>query len=346
LAARTCARLRSALLSLAVILSVQCGGDADTDAPPTPPQTATAEQVTPALEVTGESPGTEAARAETTSEFIRIRRSDDGQMLALETSITRYARMSASADPTYVDLIGAVHMAEPEYYAALNQELSAYDVVLYELVAPEGARIPDPSPPEEDLNPVSGMQTLMSEQLELAFQLDYIDYTAVNFVHADMSPREFADSMAANDESLGAMFLRVFAHSMSSWRPSTDISFALAYLSNNRAMRLRRTMAKELLRMDAIMAAIEGPDGSTLIKHRNTKAFEVLARELDAGRRELGIFYGAAHLGDMQERLLRALGFTPESRRWLVAWRLTEAAVEPPTDVDDLRSQYGADGRP
>jgi hypothetical protein len=72
---------------------------------------------------------------------------------------------------------------------------------------------------------------------------------------------------------------------------------------------------------------------------------DVNSAHLEAGRRELGIVYGAAHLVDMQERLLLDLGFTPESRRWLVAWRLTDAAVEPPADVADLRPLYGADAR-
>ena len=37
-----------------------------------------------------------------------------------------------------IDLIGAVHIGEKAYYDKLNKEFEQYDVLLYELVAPEG----------------------------------------------------------------------------------------------------------------------------------------------------------------------------------------------------------------
>ena len=60
----------------------------------------------------------------------------------LETSITRYELKNADGKTVTVDLIGAVHVGEKEYYEALNKRFEQYDSMLYELVAPEGTVIP------------------------------------------------------------------------------------------------------------------------------------------------------------------------------------------------------------
>jgi hypothetical protein len=46
------------------------------------------------------------------------------------------------------------------------------------------------------------LQQGLKNALELTFQLDEIDYQAGNFVHADMTPQEFEQSMAERGESL------------------------------------------------------------------------------------------------------------------------------------------------
>ena len=48
--------------------------------------------------------------------FMRIRKNYRGQTMALETSITRYELKNAAGEAVTVDLIGAVHIGEKEYY--------------------------------------------------------------------------------------------------------------------------------------------------------------------------------------------------------------------------------------
>jgi hypothetical protein len=72
------------------------------------------------------------------------------------------------------------------------------------------------------------------------------------------------------------------------------------------------------------MEVLEGKDGSTILTERNRKAFEVLDRELKAGKKKLGVFYGAAHLPDMEKRLLNDFGMKRSGERWVTAWSLTE----------------------
>ena len=75
--------------------------------------------------------------------------------------------------------------------------------------------------------------------------------------------------------------------------------------------------------LDGQMAALTGKDGkSTLITERNAKAFEVMDRELDAGKKKLGIFYGAGHLKDMHKRLVEEYGMVPAETTWKSAWNL------------------------
>ena len=56
--------------------------------------------------------------------------------------IVRYAKPGADKDGLYVDLIGAIHIGDKAYYQQLNKDFSAYDALLYELVAPQGTRVP------------------------------------------------------------------------------------------------------------------------------------------------------------------------------------------------------------
>ena len=76
------------------------------------------------------------------SRFIRIRRDDAKKPLAMETAIVRYVPADKSQPQVEVDLIGAIHIADKSYYEELNKRFASYDVLLYELVAPEGTRIP------------------------------------------------------------------------------------------------------------------------------------------------------------------------------------------------------------
>ena len=46
-------------------------------------------------------------------------------------------------------------------------------------------------------------------------------------------------------------------------------------------------------------------------------------QQLAAGKRRLGIFYGAGHLPDMEKRLEKDFGLKRQSTTWLTAWDMT-----------------------
>ena len=100
----------------------------------------------------------------------------------------------------------------------------------------------------------------------------------------------------------------------------------MALFARDRQLRLKRIMAEQMADTEGALAAIGGADGgSTIISERNKKALAVLARELDTGKKKLAIFYGAAHLGDFEKRLIEEQGYQRGDERWLSAWSLSTA---------------------
>jgi hypothetical protein len=266
--------------------------------------------------------------------FLRIRRDRKGRPVAMETSVVRYQTKNADGDTVIVDLIGAVHVGEKEYYDALNSQFEKYESLLYELVAPEGTVIPKGGRVENDsisLNPVGGIQKGLTSVLDLEFQLEKIDYTRKNFVHADMTPSEFAKSMSQNEESLGGYALKAVGQSMAMQASGKDTGTAgmlMALFSRDKSLRMRRVMAQQMINMDAGLAMFEGKDGSTIINHRNAKCMDILKEELASGKKKIAIFYGAGHLADMEKRLISDFQMKVGGQKWLPAWTLTKRKYE------------------
>jgi hypothetical protein len=262
--------------------------------------------------------------------FIRVRRNDKKQPVAMETSIVRYVPQGDDRPGVTVDLVGAVHIADKAYYDELNKRFADYEVVLYELVAPEGTKIPKEGRKGGNAHPIGAMQNGMSSLLDLVHQLDCVDYTKDNFVHADMSPEEFNKSMADRGESFMQMFLRLMGQGMAQQAAAaekgsggtSDLDLLVALFSRDRAIKLKLVMAEQFENMEAQMLLFDGPNGSTIITERNKKAFEVLDKQLKAGKKKIAVFYGAGHLPDMEKRLSSDFFLKRDDESWLTAWSL------------------------
>lgn len=256
-------------------------------------------------------------------ELVFVRVTKDGKKLrAMQTAVITY---SNPVDPTgaKVTLIGAVHIAEPDYYSQLNTLFQQFDALLYEMVMEPGQGVPNPQ--ERGVSPVSTIQVGMKDALGLTFQLDEINYKAKNFVHADMTPKEFFDTMNRRKEGLMQLMFRSLGAgiAMQSSGKANDISLLTAAIGSDPQKGLRRALAEQMVEMDGQMAGLSGNDGkSTLITERNAKAMDVLQQEIKKGKKNLGIFYGAGHLKDMHERLEKEYGMKPEKVDWLDAWNL------------------------
>jgi hypothetical protein len=280
--------------------------------------------------------------------FLRLTRDDDQSPVALEAAIVRFAPEGDRPGALTVDLIAAVHAAEKSYYEELNRLFPQYDAVLYELVAPPGTRIPQEGG-RAGRNPVSLLQTTMTDVLGLEFQLDAIDYTRENMVHADMSPEQFAESMRRRGESVFQVFFRMMGYAMARQGQdpagSSDLRLLLALFDKNRSLAMKRVLAEQFMDLEGSLTAIDGPQGSTLIAERNKVAVEVLGKQVAAGKRKLAIFYGAGHMFDFRRRLGEEFGLVPVSTRWLVAWDLKAKAASPPADSSGSTSADAPSGK-
>lgn len=266
--------------------------------------------------------------------FMRIRRNGKRKPVAMETSVTRFIGENENGEKVIVDLIGVVHIGEKSYYERLNEEFEKYDGLLYELVAPEGTVIPKGGRKAAEetggsMNPIAAMQVGMQSALGLEFQLDHIDYTKGNFIHADMSPEEFAESMKNNDESVFKIMLKAMGQSMSRPSSMSELDLLGAFFSKNKEAKMRQLFAEQMQDMEGGMAIFEGKEGSTIINHRNTKCMEILRREMNDGKKQMAIFYGAGHLPDMQRILTSDFKMKRGGQYWLKAWDLAGKKAKP-----------------
>jgi hypothetical protein len=260
----------------------------------------------------------------TKTKYLRVIHDAQDRAISLETAIVSFVPAKAGTADVQVDLVAAVHIADKKYYQDLNKRFTAYDAVLYELVAPEGTRIPQGGRKDKGAgNMLSAVQLGMKDMLKLEFQLDQIDYTQKNLIHADLSPDQFFKSMSDRKEGFADVLPRLFAYALAKQAQGGDggeMQFLMAMFDQNRSLALKRAMADQFQEMEGMMAVLDGPKGSTLIGKRNKRALEVLKKQIADGKTKIAIFYGGGHMTDMEKRLRSDFSLKPRKTQWLQAW--------------------------
>jgi hypothetical protein len=256
-------------------------------------------------------------------EFARVDLDDNEQPRALQMSIHRYVPADGM-HPVEVDLVGAVHIGDPIYYTDLNKRFRDYDTVLFELIAPEDAL--GPSGMDERGGLLSASQVGMMKLLGLSFQLDEINYDAANFVHADLSPQELRASMEERGESLYVYFWRIFFASLNDYARDPlglkNMEILSGAIASGQDNSLKVLAAYEVANLKAAQDMLGKDSENAVIGARNQRAIEVLQREIASGAKRIAIFYGVAHMPDMEERLLEQAGLTYDGTVWVDAWQL------------------------
>ncbi len=317
----SCKSRIASCLALLVALSVGCEKEGAQD--PTRP----ASQPTSQPQAKVPPPPSEFAR------FVRVGE-DEGRF---DVAITTYQNDAKQR----VSLIAAVHIADAKHYQELQREFEGYDAVLYELVASAEDR-PKPGEPRPGGGGVlSVIQRMMKSGLEMEFQLDAVDYTVDNFVHADLTPQAFAEKMEERGETFMTIFFRLLQQEMAMMkkmqeeqfdeegerRPQPSFDLVSAFRKGE-GRHLLRMKAAEMLQNVEMLAAGVDPDnkeeGTVLLEGRNERALEVLEEQLGKGRDNLAIYYGAAHMSGIEHTLLEDMGFEKVGHRWLVAWDISK----------------------
>lgn len=264
-------------------------------------------------------------KAESETDFIRYVEEEESD--SLQTAVVTYE----SPQKVRVDLVGAIHIADKAYFDGLNERFKGYDAVLYELVGqPMDQRGKKESPKDDAQNLawVGQLQAMMKNTLKLHGQLEGIDYKAKNFVHADMNMKQFMKTQEVKKESFLTLYLRA-AQAQKTANDEKGVDSDAAGLvmllklltSKDSSTGLKRMIAEQFDSVEGIMAGVEEGGGTVLVGERNRVALEVMDKEIAAGKKLLAIFYGAAHLADIEQRMLKR-GFKRVKTQWLKAWDL------------------------
>lgn len=292
--------------------------------------------------------------------FIRV--DEDASAARLQTAVTRYEK-----DGAKVDLVGAIHIADKAYYEKLTERFKSYDRLLFEMVggekfangeaaaeAAEAAEKPDkPDEPgtadkpedgggkpekKKDLSGLHRIYDMVAKFLKLTGQTEAIDYRTANFLHADLTMEEFETMQKERKESLLGFAMK--ANDKAAGAKQPDPAKMLNALLSGKSDALKLEIVHTLGQGDDQIASLAGE--SVIITDRNKRCLEVMDKEIAAGRKTLGIFYGAAHFPDMEKQLL-AKGYKRVGQEWFTAWdipkekALPEGDKEAPAKAGDLK---------
>ncbi|MDA1195589.1 MAG: hypothetical protein O2894_10450 [Planctomycetota bacterium] len=291
-------------------------------------------------------------------QHIRYAAPAPGRAGGLDIAVTRYTAAAGGPD---VLLFGVVHIADAPYFEAVRAELDTYGTVLYEGVKPEHQ---DNEAWQRSFTEQGGeaaaMQRTLAGWFGFAYQLDAIDYTRPHFVHADMTMEAFLAAGGADflpqlkqpepsahgadapvgsddtDETEGDPEAAVESAPAEpgglspAVRKTWEIAKGWGDMALSRPGPLRsgarRMFAETLGGTDLGHALAMRPGFSELILiRRNEVVIEHLKAALPSRPGPLAIFYGAAHMPDLEERLTTELGYARADAHWLRAW-----AIRPP----------------
>lgn len=269
----------------------------------------------------------EPAKDPNATKFIRVDR--DEKNVRLQTGITTYEK-----DGVTVDLIGAIHIADAKYYTALNTQFKNYDALLFEMVG--GDKMKDGKVDDAKKNAKDPMMAMLGDVygmvgklLKLQGQKEGIDYTAENFVHADLSLEDFERLQKEKGESLLGFAMQNAQNAQKNGAAGVkqpDMQKLLTALLSGNADGIKLELVGTLGGAGDQMAGMMGQ--SVIIHDRNNACLKVLGEQVKAGRKKLGIFYGAAHFPDMEKEMLK-LGYKKTAHRWLTAWDIPKPAAQP-----------------
>lgn len=262
------------------------------------------------------------------ADFMRVSKPEGKKLpVSYDTAVTKF---SDEKSGVHVDLIGAVHVGDKEYYIELNEVFKQYDAVLYELVAEEDSKPAVKDSNDKPQSVLGSFQSGMGNVLALDFQLNHVDYHAKNMVHADLSPSEFAGRVSDRGDLVQmfyrAMILGVKKSGTDAQKDEMKMQGRMlgALLASDPALSLKRAIAEEMINQLDDAGWVIGGGGSAIISDRNAAALKVLRQEIKNGKKKIAIFYGAAHLPEFAKSLEKDFQMKHTGTNWIIAWDLTK----------------------
>ncbi len=201
-----------------------------------------------------------------------------------------------------------------------------------------------------------GLQAQLAAALGLADQIRSIDYDRPGWHVADMTMDEFNAALARHGVEQFTLVETLAGNSLPAAVAKLMlrlVRFADGLLGGGIREAIKAIMVEILADPAAILAsgAVEAGAVAVLIDERNQVAVDALAQLTqdldrsapDAGALRVAIFYGAAHLPDLVERLETQLGYRAVAVEWITAIEADLArAGMTPRQLAQLRRQIRA----
>ena len=146
---------------------------------------------------------------------------------------------------------------------------------------------------------------MAGKMLKLQSQNEGIDYTPMNFVHADLSLEAFEKLQTEKGESLLGFALQNAQNAQNDANPGAkqpDLQKLLIAVLSGNSNGIKLELVDTLGGAGDQMAGMMGQ--SVIIGDRNAACLKVLNAQVKAGKKKLGIFYGAAHFPFMEKEML------------------------------------------
>jgi hypothetical protein len=271
----------------------------------------------------------------------------DAQTVQLQIALRKFAPAHGSG-PT-IWLASVMHVGEQDYYHALQRFLDTQTVVLYEGINTEAhphhvRKVAlDDEPAQHSAPTAAGakggysMQSTLARSLGLVFQLEAIDYDRDNFLNSDLSVAQIERIMAGNrpvgppgQKSSGNGSFDTLMQIMdgSSFLGSL-FKMGLEIIATSPKLQAvaKLTMIEAIGQLKGDMSDVQGlpPDWKQLIKvliqARNKNLLADLEVEMKRVPRSgsIAVFYGAAHMDDLEKHVTGELHYRPVEERWLTA---------------------------
>lgn len=245
---------------------------------------------------------------------------------ATEEVLQTKARKYSSADGKGPDvwLVGVAHVGQATYYKDLQKLLDTQSTVLYEGVTRKGV---DPAAPAKDPKADPRQKStyqMLSESLQLQFQLYGIDYKRPSFINADLSWEELNEIESKYPKAKSGMSLATIGNLLNAdSAQGQQLASGLAMIKDDpssvEAMHL--IMIEALSNPDAISQTLSPELNELLIKTRNAKVLSTLKSQLQTkpNQKSIAIFFGAGHMADMEKHLMTDFGYKPGEEKWYSA---------------------------
>ena len=203
----------------------------------------------------------------------------------------------------------------------------------------------DPLPADKD--GVSDIQSAVAQALELKFQLEAINYDRPHFANSDVTVEELKEKLKTANPGNGEAdaVLKNLINGNGNEFSGMILNLIKMVGADPKMRALMKSMMIETLgQADDLMGAKDGPLGAlgqVLITDRNNVVMSDLKGLLQSeGRslRSISLFYGAAHMAEMERALVETMGYRPAADEWITAFGVdTAAAGVSPAEIQMIR---------